>query len=87
MVSGEGGRRELIDCDRALELDTMYAYLDGAADSGFSHELGEHYRLCPECADALDMERRFRDLVRDRGAHVMVPESLYIKTARILDNS
>lgn len=77
----------MIDCERALELETMYAYLDGAVDDGWMYELSEHYQECAECQGALELERRFRTVVRDRSSHVLVPESLYRKTARILDNS
>lgn len=77
----------MIDCERALELETMYAYLDGAVDDGWMSQLGEHYQGCPECSGVLEVERRIRSMVKDYGHHVMVPESLYRKTARILDNS
>ena len=77
----------MIDCERALERETLYAYLDGAVDHNWMMELREHYDICPECSGALEFERSIRSVIRDRSAHVMVPESLYIKTKGILDNS
>lgn len=74
-----------MDCEKALEV--VYAYLDGAVDEWGRQELMEHCHVCPDCLCVLEFERKIKDYVRDQLGNVVVPESLYRKTARIFDNA
>lgn len=77
----------MIDCERALEAETVYAYIDGAVEERWWRELHEHYQACSGCRCVMESERRIKDGVRNHGAPIPVPESLYRKTARIFDNA
>ena len=62
----------------------IYFFLDGSLSEHRSHDLTDHFRLCPDCDGRRQIHKRLRDFVHRRLARVAASERFKLRLERSL---
>lgn len=74
-----------IDCDQVLK--NLYSLLDGELDEEIAADLGAHIDHCVNCHGRHDIERKFKQMLRERCKESVAPSTLIDKIRTILRES